>query len=123
MIDSLLPKIPSDRIAMHFYDTYGRDVPNVLASWSSGIRIFDASGGVSGAALSHRRRRAMSPPRHGSKHLKTRGKLSGVDLEKLSQARRLLDPFLVDERRSLPEDGSPAWAACEFSTSNVCCRR
>ena len=47
----------------------------------------------------------------------------GVDLEKLSQARRLLDPFLVDDRRSLPKDGSPACAACEFSTDNFCCRR
>jgi len=49
MIDSLLPMIPSDRIAMHFYDTYGRGVPNVLTSWTYGIRIFDASeGGLGG---------------------------------------------------------------------------
>ena len=47
----------------------------------------------------------------------------GVNLQKLSQARRLLDPFLTEDRRSLPKDGSPACAACQFSTREVCCQR
>jgi hydroxymethylglutaryl-CoA lyase len=47
----------------------------------------------------------------------------GVDLQKLSQARRLLDPFLTKDRRSLPKDGSPACAECLFSTREVCCQR
>jgi hydroxymethylglutaryl-CoA lyase len=45
LLDLLVPRISSDRIAMHFHDTYGRGVENVLASWAHGIRIFDASVG------------------------------------------------------------------------------
>ena len=123
LLDRLLPMIPSDRIAMHFHDTYGRGVENVLTSWSYGIRIFDASvGGLGGCPY--------APGATGNvatealvEALESKGVVVGVDLEKLSQARRLLDPFLVDDRRSLPEDGSPACAACEFSRNNVCCRR
>ncbi len=49
LLDLLLPRLSSDRIAMHFHDTYGRGVENVLASWSYGLRIFDASvGGLGG---------------------------------------------------------------------------
>ncbi|MFZ0726696.1 MAG: hydroxymethylglutaryl-CoA lyase, partial [Desulfobacterales bacterium] len=49
LLDLLLSRIPSDRIAMHFHDTYGRGVENVLTSWACGIRIFDASvGGLGG---------------------------------------------------------------------------
>jgi hydroxymethylglutaryl-CoA lyase len=123
LLDRLLPMIPSDRMAMHFHDTYGRGVENVLTSWSYGIRIFDASvGGLGGCPY--------APGATGNvatealvEALESKGAVVGADLEKLSQARRLLDPFLVDDRRSLPEDGSPACAVCEFSTSDVCCRR
>jgi hydroxymethylglutaryl-CoA lyase len=122
LLDCLLPMIPSDRIAMHFHDTYGRGVENALTTWAYGIRIFDASvGGLGGCPY--------APGATGNvstealvKAFESRGEAVGVDLEKLSQARRLLDPFLTDDRRSLPEDGSPACAACEFSTGNVCCR-
>lgn len=34
---------------MHFHDTYGRGVANVLASWAQGVSTFDASvGGLGG---------------------------------------------------------------------------
>lgn len=123
LLDRLLRIIPSNRMAMHFHDTYGRGVENVLTSWSYGIRIFDASvGGLGGCPY--------APGATGNvateavvEALESKGAVVGVDLENLSQARRLLDSFLVDDRRSLPEDGSPACAACEFSRNNVCCRR
>jgi hydroxymethylglutaryl-CoA lyase len=108
---------------MHFHDTYGRGIQNVLASWSYGIRIFDASAGGLGGC-------PFAPGATGNvatesvvRALMGAGAAVDVDPEKLSQARRLLDPFLADERRSLPEDGSPACAVCEFSTGDVCCRR
>jgi hydroxymethylglutaryl-CoA lyase len=123
LLDRLLPMIPSNRIAMHFHDTYGRGVENVLTSWSYGIRIFDASvGGLGGCPY--------APGATGNvatealvEALESKGAAVGIDLGKLSQARRRLDSFLVHDRRSLPEDGSPACAACEFSQSDVCCRR
>jgi len=123
LLDLLLPKISSDRIAMHFHDTYGRGVENVLASWHYGISIFDSSVGALGGC-------PFAPGATGNvatedvvKALEKKGEKVGVDLQTLSQARRLLDPFLIEGRRSLPKNGSPACAACQFSTREVCCQR
>jgi len=123
LLDLLLPKISGDRIAMHFHDTYGRGVENVLASWSYGITIFDSSAGGLGGC-------PFSPGATGNvatealvKALEEKGGKAGVDLRKLSQARHLLNPFLIEVRRSLPKKGSPACAACRFSTREVCCQR
>lgn len=122
LLDLLLTKVSSHRIAMHFHDTYGRGVENVLASWSQGIRIFDASVGALGGC-------PFAPGATGNvateavvKALADKGAEPGVDLQKLSKARRLLDPFLDDRRRSLPKNGSPECAACQFSTAEICCR-
>jgi hydroxymethylglutaryl-CoA lyase len=123
LLDLLLPRLSSDRIAMHFHDTYGRGVENVLASWSYGLRIFDASvGGLGGCPY--------APGATGNvateaivEALEGEGETVGVDLRGLTQARKLLDPFLTDDRRTLPKDGSPACAACEFSKGETCCGR
>ena len=123
LLDLLLPVIPYGNIAMHFHDTYGRGVENVLASWSRGIRIFDASvGGLGGCPF--------APGATGNvssesvvKALESKGESVEVDLEKLLTARRLLDPFLVEERRALPADGSNVCATCEFFENDVCCGR
>ncbi len=123
LLDLLLPKISSDRIAMHFHDTYGRGIENVLVSWSYGTTIFDSSVGALGGC-------PFAPGATGNvatedvvKALEKKGEKVGVDLQKLSRARRLLDPFLTEDRRSLPKDGSPACAACQYSTREVCCQR
>ena len=123
LLDLLFPVIPSEQIAMHFHDTYGRGVENVLVSWSRGIRIFDAStGGVGGCPF--------APGATGNvstesvvRALEGGGESTGIDLEKLFHARRLLDPFLVGKRRTLPEDGSNVCATCELFKNNICCGR
>jgi hydroxymethylglutaryl-CoA lyase len=49
LLDRLLDHVDQDRIAMHFHDTYGTAVANVLASYGRGIAAFDSSaGGVGG---------------------------------------------------------------------------
>jgi hydroxymethylglutaryl-CoA lyase len=49
LLDRLLPSAPPDRLAMHFHDTFGHAVDNVLASRRRGITAFDAStGGIGG---------------------------------------------------------------------------
>lgn len=123
LLDFFLPRISAHRIAMHFHDTYGRGVANVLASRPYGIRIFDGSvGGLGGCPF--------APGATGNvateavvKALEAKGEKLDVNLQKLLQARRLLDPFLKDSRRALPEAGSPACAACQFSRDEICCRR
>ncbi|MTJ83617.1 MAG: hydroxymethylglutaryl-CoA lyase [Telmatospirillum sp.] len=43
VIDRVARHLPRDRIAMHFHDTYGQAVANVLASLEEGIAVFDSS--------------------------------------------------------------------------------
>lgn len=43
LIEATAVKIPRDRLAMHFHDTYGQAVANVLASLEEGIAVFDSS--------------------------------------------------------------------------------
>jgi hydroxymethylglutaryl-CoA lyase len=120
-LDLLLPRLSSERVAMHFHDTYGRGVENVLASWSQGIRIFDASvGGLGGCPY--------APGATGNvateavvKALREAGESVEVDLPGLERARQLLDSFLVDERRALPKNGSPACADCDYHAGELCC--
>jgi hydroxymethylglutaryl-CoA lyase len=53
LLNRLLSDLPAQRIAVHFHDTYGRGIPNVLKSWEMGIRTFDASaGGLGGCPYS-----------------------------------------------------------------------
>jgi len=122
LLDRLLQKVSSDRIAMHFHDTYGKGIDNVLASLPYGIRIFDASAGGLGGC-------PYAPGATGNvatedvvQALKDAEEPVGVDLQKLSGARRLLNPYLVDDRRRQPEADSLACESCEFVREEGCCR-
>jgi len=123
LLDLLLPRLSSDRIAMHFHDTYGRGVANTLKSWEYGIRIFDASvGGIGGCPF--------APGATGNvateavvAALVGKGAAVPVDIEKLNKASRILDAFLRDDRRSQPDKDSQACAVCEHFTGNGCCQR
>ena len=43
LIEAVAGSVPIEAIAMHFHDTYGQGVANVLASLEEGISIFDSS--------------------------------------------------------------------------------
>ena len=43
IIERVSTRIPREKIAMHFHDTYGQGVANVLASLEEGIVVFDSS--------------------------------------------------------------------------------
>lgn len=43
--DKLIKKVGADRLAMHFHDTRGMALSNILVSLEKGIRIFDSSAG------------------------------------------------------------------------------
>jgi isopropylmalate/homocitrate/citramalate synthase len=45
VLDAVLARIPLDRIALHFHDTRGTALANVLASLQFGVATFDASSG------------------------------------------------------------------------------
>ncbi len=49
LLDLLLPRIPPERLALHFHDTYGHAAANVRAALARGIETFDSSaGGIGG---------------------------------------------------------------------------
>lgn len=43
VVERVATGIPRDQIAMHFHDTYGQGIANVLASLQEGISVFDSS--------------------------------------------------------------------------------
>jgi hypothetical protein len=55
------------------------------------------------------------------KALEDSGVETGVDPDRLSQARRLLDSFLGSERRTVPDGGSRACLTCRHYTGEICC--
>ncbi len=43
LIRKVADRVPRERVAMHFHDTYGQGVANVLASLEEGIAVFDSA--------------------------------------------------------------------------------
>jgi len=49
MLEAVAARVPLERLAGHYHDTYGMAVANVHASYAMGLRAFDASvGGLGG---------------------------------------------------------------------------
>ncbi|MDT8449637.1 MAG: hydroxymethylglutaryl-CoA lyase [Wenzhouxiangellaceae bacterium] len=49
MLSAVLESVPRERLAVHFHDTYGQAVANILVSLELGIRVVDSSvGGLGG---------------------------------------------------------------------------
>ena len=121
LLENLLPIIPPERIAMHFHDTYGNGVANVLASRVFGIGIFDASAGGLGGC-------PFAPGATGNvstesvvKAIEGQGEVTGVDLIKLMRAGRALEPYLTPKRQTMPPADSLACTLCEFARGDDCC--
>lgn len=95
LLDFLLKKISSQKIALHFHDTYGMAVANALAAYQDyGILIFDASsGGIGGCPY--------APGASGNVALEdlafafeASGAKTGVDLQKIKTALARIKPHL-----------------------------
>jgi hydroxymethylglutaryl-CoA lyase len=123
LLDLLLPRVPADRIAVHFHDTYGNAVANVLAAWPYGITTFDASVGGLGGCPFAPGASGNVPTQAVVAALEAGGARMGIDLDGLNRARDLLAPYLVDERRTMPAEDAYICASCQFSTSEDCCAR
>lgn len=90
MLEVLLKRFPSEKLAMHFHDTRGTAMANVLASLDMGIGIFDgALGGLGGCPY--------APGASGNLAtddllymLEGMGVQTGIDREKLLSAARFI---------------------------------
>jgi hydroxymethylglutaryl-CoA lyase len=123
LLDLLLPRLPDSRIAVHFHDTYGNGVANVLAAYSYGITIFDASVGGLGGCPYAPGASGNVPTQAVVAALEAQGARLGIDYDGLDRARALLTPYLVEERRSMPPEDAYICASCQFSTGEDCCER
>jgi hydroxymethylglutaryl-CoA lyase len=92
VVGAVAERVPLDRIALHFHDTRGTALANVLASLDLGITTFDASAGGLGGC-------PYAPGATGNLAtedliymLDGLGIESGVDLERLVAATTLLEP-------------------------------
>ncbi len=91
LLETLLKEFPPRILAMHFHDTYGNGMENVLASWKLGIETFDATVGGTGGC-------PYAPGAPGNvktedvvQGLRKAGAEVSVDVEKLGKAWRVLD--------------------------------
>jgi hydroxymethylglutaryl-CoA lyase len=91
LLPSLAPAIPLDRIALHFHDTRGTALANVLAALDGGVRTFDASAGGLGGC-------PFAPGATGNLAtedlvymLNGMGVKTGVDLEALVRASAFME--------------------------------
>jgi len=90
VLDAVLAKMPADRVALHFHDTRGTALANVLAALPYGIATFDASAGGLGGC-------PYAPGAAGNLAtddlvfmLNGLGIETGVSLPKLSEASRFI---------------------------------
>jgi hydroxymethylglutaryl-CoA lyase len=88
--------LPVDRLAMHFHDTHGQAVGNILASYDLGVRIFDsAAGGLGGCPFAPGSAGNVST-QHVIRAFLERGVQTGVDAAAIDRAIVELMSALVD---------------------------
>lgn len=94
LLELLLPRVPATRIAMHFHDTYHHALENIEASLALGIEAFDSStGGIGGCPFAPGASGNVSTESVVRK-LSSLGRDTGVSLDALDAARRLIEPAL-----------------------------
>ncbi|HTO85692.1 MAG TPA: hydroxymethylglutaryl-CoA lyase [Methylomirabilota bacterium] len=90
MIETVAGQVPRERLAVHFHDTYGQALANILAALESGIAVVDSSvGGLGGCPYA-----AGASGNVASEDvlymLNGLGIETGVDLEQLAEAGRFI---------------------------------
>ena len=98
-VNLLLKEVPKEKIALHFHDTYGTALANVMAGLELGITTFDSSAGGLGGC-------PYAPGAAGNLAtedlvylLNQSGIKTGVDLNKLVEASKFMQDIL---KRKLP---------------------
>jgi hydroxymethylglutaryl-CoA lyase len=100
LVRAVAGEAPLERVALHFHDTYGRAVANVVAGFEMGIRTFDASlGGLGGCPY--------APGASGNAAtedlvalFESEGVATGVDIERLADAAAWIERDVL--KRPLP---------------------
>lgn len=86
MLKAVTARLPADRLACHFHDTFGHALDNVVVALAHGIRLFDSAiGGLGGCPY--------APGAAGNlstlplvRHIEDNGFSTGVDIARLQEA-------------------------------------
>lgn len=100
MLDSVLKAVPADKLAVHFHDTYGQALANVLVSIEKGIRAADSSVAGLGGCPYAKGATGNLATEDLLYFLKGNGFETGVDLEKVVETARWFNEAAGYEKMS-----------------------
>ncbi len=98
-LNEILKEFPHDKIAMHFHDTRGLALSNVVESLERGVRIFDSSAGGLGGCPYAKGASGNLATEDLVSFLHGEGVKTGIDLKKLTLASENI--FKVTQKQSL----------------------
>lgn len=94
MVDSVADVVPRERLAVHFHDTYGQALANILASLERGIAVVDSSVAGLGGCPYARGATGNVASEDVLYMLEGMGLETGVDLSALASAGRYISQIL-----------------------------
>ena len=110
LVEALRDALPDLTINMHFHDTRGTALANVLAALEVGIDYFDASAGGMGGSPFAQGATGNVVTEDLVHMLEDMGISTGVDLERLLDAVRVAQGFVPGELPSKILKAGPRWA-------------
>ncbi len=100
MVDAAAQRVPLEALAVHFHDTYGQALANILACLESGIAVVDSSvAGLGGCPYAHGATGNVASE-DVLYMLNGMGIETGVDLDALAAAGRYIGDVLGREPTS-----------------------
>ena len=100
MVEAVAAKVPRDKLAVHFHDTYGQALANILACLEKGIAATDSSVAGLGGCPYARGATGNVASEDVLYMLNGLGIRTGVDLDKLAEAGRFISRALGREPAS-----------------------
>lgn len=110
LVDTLRAALPELTINMHFHDTRGTGLANVLAALEAGVEYFDASAGGMGGSPFAEGATGNVVTEDLVHMLDDMGVATGVDLERLLGAVRIAQGFVRGDLPSKVLKAGPRWA-------------
>jgi hydroxymethylglutaryl-CoA lyase len=110
LVDEVRAALPELTINLHFHDTRGTGLANVLAALEVGVDYFDASAGGMGGSPFAEGATGNVVTEDLVHMLEDMGITTGVDLEKLLEAVRIAQRFVPGELPSKVLKAGPRWA-------------
>jgi hydroxymethylglutaryl-CoA lyase len=91
LLETVLPKVPADKLAVHFHDTYGQALVNIYVALHYGIAVVDSSVGGLGGCPYAKGASGNVATEKVVYMLNGLGIATDIDLEKLTQVKRIID--------------------------------